>query len=134
MTDSRSLYTLAYLLRTIPGVEAAYVFRDPCGPRVCARLRCLDIAAIDVLAYCGMAANTQVTVSEIDSRLCCESNSPRGLPCDIHFSDDCEELPTESQRFGFFVAKTLYSRGVIDDALLDSLEHRWQVNFSRPKQ
>lgn len=134
MTDPDSLETIAFLLRAIPGVESASVSRDTSRLKVFALVRCLDIAAIDLLAYCGTATNVCVTVSEIDSYCCGEPETARGLPCEILFSDELDELPTECQIFGFFIAGKLYARGIIDDAFLDSLEPRWHVHFSRRKE
>ena len=131
MSDPESLNVLASLLQKVPGVASARVFRNSGTSMITARVRCLDIGAADVLAYCGMAANTRVSFSEIESRLCCENDLSAGLPCDIEFSDEDNELPSECQRFGFFVAKTLYSRGLVDDIILDSLEQSWNVHFGR---
>lgn len=133
MTDSESLQTLITLLSAIPGVESAHVSHSHAEKLVWARVRCLDIAAINVLAYCAMASNSHIDVAEIESQLCYESETSKGLPCDIRFPDDDEALPTQSQIFGFFVAKTLYSRGLIEDAFLDSLELCWHVHFGRPE-
>ncbi len=129
MTDENSLKMLELLLRTIPGVVAAHVFRNHDKLTVGARVRCINIEACDVLAYCGMASNLTVTISEIDSRLCCEDNDQIGLPCDLLFPDKSRRIPTASQRFGFFLAKRLYLRGMVNDSLLDDLERAWQVSF-----
>lgn len=131
MTDADVLRTIETMLQTIPGVEAAYVFRNEERSTVSTRVRCTEINACDILAYCGMASNFSVQIGEIDSRLCCESNGLTGLPCDLLFPDDSNELPTAIQRFGFFLAKKLYSRGLVDDHLLDRLERDWRVHFSR---
>jgi len=129
MTDENSLRTLELLLRAIPGVESAHVFRNRDKLTVGARVRCINIEACDVLAYCGMAANFSVKVREIDSRLCCEDNHPIGLPCDLLFPDKSKSIPTASQRFGFFLAKKLYLRELVNDELLDDLERDWRVSF-----
>ena len=130
MTDENALRTLEMLLRTIPGVESAHVFRNAEKQTVGVRVRCVQIEACDVLAYCGMASNFPVNIREIDSRLCCETKEPTGLPCDLIFPDKSKKTPTASLWFGFFLAKRLYSRGLISDSLLDELERDWRVCFS----
>lgn len=131
MTEKSVLRTIETMLRTIPGVESAYVFQNEALQSIGARVRCKELNGFHVLARCGMASNVAVQIAESHSRLSCETNEPVGLPCDILFSDDSVELPTEIQRFGFFLAKTLYSQGLVDDSLLDSLERDWRVHFSR---
>ncbi|MCU0719426.1 MAG: hypothetical protein MUC83_06965 [Pirellula sp.] len=131
MTEENALRTIETMLRTIPGVESAYVFQNEALQSIGARVRCTELNGCHVLAQCGMASNVTVQISGSNSRLSCETNEPTGLPCDILFSDDSVELPTEIQRFGFFLAKTLYSLGLVDDSLLDSLERDWRVHFSR---
>ena len=134
MTDSESFDILVLLLQKIPGVASASVFRNSGTAIITARARCLDIESANVLAYCGMAANTTVSISEINSRLCYEDDLSIGLPCTIEFSDEDNEQPTECQRFGFFVAKTLYSRGLIEDPILDTIEQSWNVHFRRSRE
>lgn len=129
MTDENSLRMLESLLRSIPGVASAHVFRNHDQLTVGARVRCIDIEACDILAYCGMASNYPVKISEIDSQLCCEVNERIGLPCDLLFPDESKQIPTAPQRFGFFLAKKLYLRGLVKDNLLDELENIWRVSF-----
>ena len=131
MTDENALRNIETMLRMIPGVESAYVFQNEALQSIGARARCTEICGCHVLAQCGMASNVTVQISGSNSRLSCETNESTGLPCDILFSDESFELPTEIQRFGFFLAKTLYSWGLVDDSLLDSLERDWRVHFSR---
>lgn len=130
MTDEIALRTLEMLLRSIPGVESAHLFRNAEKQTVGARVRCIQIEACDILAHCAMASNIRVNIREIDSRLCCEVNEPEGLPCDLLFPDKSKRTPTASMWFGFFLAKKLYVRGLICDSVLDDIERDWCVSFS----
>ena len=130
MTDENSLRMFETLLRLIPGVESAHVFRTDQGKSVGGRVRCETIKACDMLAYCAMASNYPVTIREIDCRLCCEGDNLKGLPCDLRFPDNSNEIPTATQMFGFFLAKRLYMCEVLNHAMLDDLERDWNCSFS----
>lgn len=131
MSDSETLRIFSELLRRIPGVTNVLVTPPTDRDYVFTRVRCDTIEAIDALAFCGMASNYQVKVSEIASRLCGEPEDVTGLPCEVRLPVEVDERPNATQIFAFFLATWLYKRQLVADDCLDHLEEAWPVSFQR---
>lgn len=134
MTNTESLARIEELVASLPGILSAQFGRSNLKSTVYATIRCETLAGFDSLARCGSGANVAVTLGQSESKTFRHLGSVSGLECHAVFDDTKNDRPTTCEIFGFYAAILLYNDSMIDDLLLDELEAKWNVNFSRDKK
>ncbi len=131
MTDSKSIRRISQLLALLPGVAKAVMRRSAHSGEINAVVGCESLVGFDAIARCAAGANVSATLGSSDSASFRKLEPVPFLDVIIRFDDSDVETPTESERFGFYVASFLYNEGIIDDSALDELEIAWSVQFQR---
>ena len=131
MTDPKSIQRISELLRLLPGVAKARLWRSDASDATNAVIGCESLVGFDAIARCAAGANVVATLGSSESTSFRKLEPVPFLDVVVRFDDATVETPSECERFGFYVASFLYNEAIIDDSSLDELEMVWSVRFMR---
>lgn len=131
MTNKESIDAVASLLHSFPGVTSAFVCKRDCPPDVYIRLRCENITTLKQLGRESTWANIRIELSDDTVRLGGEPEDTTDLPFDIVIPDSRMGTPTQTERFGVYLAERLHEAEIIPTAERDRLHSMWNTSLAR---
>lgn len=129
MTNDRSLHEIERLLLSYPGLDFALVFRSSRAPNVRVRFRCTNTQSLESIAQAAFWSNVRLTLGDPAGVLCGEDERAHGLPCDASIADADSDRPSAAEIFGVWLAEDLEERGVISEAVKQTLHKMWNASL-----
>lgn len=127
MTNTISLEAIRSLLLTFPGVTNVILHRDVDAGVVFIWFRCANLDSLKEVARNALWSNVTVTLGDCHDRLCGESEDSLDLPGILRISDSVVEVPTQTEIFGIYLARTLRDSRLISDNECQRLHRQWNA-------